>query len=273
MSINKKFSVGLIGLGNWGKIIAKKFLNDSRYTLSHIVTKSGNVLEEFQNIPHSSDYKDVTNNSNIDLVYIAVPPNLHQTLVFDCIYKDKNIIVDKPLCDNLNDLEEVKGLVSRWRNDKLFLVNYTHLFNQTFLDWVTKLTQLNLYKSTIYVNVRGPVEREYLSRTLDYGSHVVSLMQYLLKQFNVTEPYWTVFKTERAWAQFGMENPFIIGDWGHMKERDVSIHFINSIGDTETWRDDRGFDSLNNLLTIAFSRIDTKFSNLTTAYNVGKVLY
>jgi hypothetical protein len=147
------------------------------------------------------------------------------------------------------------------------------LFNQTFLDWVTKLTQLNLYKSTIYVNVRGPVEREYLSRTLDYGSHVVSLMQHLLNQFNVTEPYWTVFKTDRAWAQFGMENPFIIGDWGSMKERDVSIHFINSIGDTETWRDDRGWDAVQSMLDLTHSKINTKFSNFEAAYNIGKVLY
>lgn len=267
------YRVGLIGCGAWGSRIATKLLLDSRFQLVHIVTRLGNVPIEFQDIPHSFDYKDITNNSNIDLVYIAVPPNLHQTLVFDCIYKDKNIIVDKPLCDNLNDLEEVKGLVSRWRNDKLFLVNYTHLFNQTFLDWVTKLTQLNLYKSTIYVNVRGPVEREYLSRTLDYGSHVVSLMQYLLSQFNVTEPYWTVFKTERGWAQFGMENPFIIGDWGYMKERDVSIHFVSSTGDTETWRDDRGFDAVGAMLTTAAENINTKFSNFSIAYNIGKILY
>jgi predicted dehydrogenase len=93
-----KINCALVGCGSWGSRIGRKILSDSRYTLSHIVTKSGNVPEEFQNIPHSSDYKDVTNNSNIDLVYIAVPPNLHQTLVFDCIYKDKNIIVDKPIC-------------------------------------------------------------------------------------------------------------------------------------------------------------------------------
>lgn len=260
----KKIKCGLVGLGAWGLRILDKIWQNNRFEVVQTVTKtkkySGNL------IPHSTNYKDITCNPDIDLVYIATPPQVHKQIIEDCIYNDKNLIVEKPLFDNLKDLEEINSLLRRWKHNKLFLVNYIHLFNKTFTDWVDEVVSTKK-KGTFYINIRGPIIRDYISVKLDYGSHAVSIMYYLMEKLNQRK------LEERGCGHFASENFGFCVKYDTVNHKDVSVTFCDEVGETLTWRDgDKPFDSLQNLFNITVKNIDKSFSNFDLAYKVGKIL-
>jgi predicted dehydrogenase len=264
-------SVGLIGFGAWGSRIAEKIFSQFPFTISRIATKTERNLVSNDIYPvHTTNYMDIILDESIDLVYAAVHPEVQKNVVPACIYHDRNLIVEKPLFDNLEDLEETKKLIRRWPHNNLFLVNYIHLFNQTFLDWVDYVVSTG--KNGIFnISVRGPVKRENMSAKLDYGSHGVSIALYIADKLGVSDQLeWK--NREGHIGSFCKGFSFVVR-YENMDEKDVSVTFIDYLGETLTWRDEnQKFDSLGNLLKVAAQNINTKYSNFDLAYRVGKIL-
>ena len=264
------YNCALIGCGSWGMRVGAKILNHPDFNLVSIATKTDKILSHLNpKVRHTYNYMDIILDDSIDLVYAAVHPEVMKNVVPACIYHDKNVIVEKPLFDNLNDFEETKNLIRRWHYNNLFLVNYIHLFNQTFIDWMNDIVDTG--KNGVFsINVRGPVKRDNMRVKLDYGSHAVamclSIADRLGKGHNLT------WKVQDEYANAYTEGHAFTLRYGNSNPKDVSVTFIDYLGDTLTWRDDRGFDSLGNLLTIASQNLNTPFSNFDLAYRVGRIL-
>ncbi|MBP0724961.1 Gfo/Idh/MocA family oxidoreductase [Bacillus sp. RG28] len=103
--------VGVIGLGAIGQRLIKNFNEHSDVT---IVSVCDRVEERLQEV--STELKDVLTFSNyvqmleeveLDLVYVAVPPKFHHQVVSDVIAKGKHVLCEKPLA---NSVEEAKSL-------------------------------------------------------------------------------------------------------------------------------------------------------------------
>jgi prephenate dehydrogenase len=77
----KKYNLGVIGAGMYGKVLMRHFRRDERTDIvwvnsaSEAATKS--AADEFGVEKRSLDYRDVLNDPTVDAVVIATPPYVH----------------------------------------------------------------------------------------------------------------------------------------------------------------------------------------------------
>src|SRR5258706_2792102 len=107
----KKYNLGIIGAGMYGKILMKYFQQDERATItwvnsaSEATTKS--AAEEFAVKNWSLDYRDVLNDPTVDAVVIATPPYLHSEQFEASLNADKNVLLEKPIAESRESLQRI----------------------------------------------------------------------------------------------------------------------------------------------------------------------
>jgi len=111
----KQVRWGIIGLGN----IALKFAEGFQYTknakLFAISSRSESKLMTFKNkfkIDDNycfSNYENLLECKDLDIIYIALPHSLHYRWVMKSIEKGKNILVEKPATLNFSQMENIKN--------------------------------------------------------------------------------------------------------------------------------------------------------------------
>ncbi len=103
--------VGIIGAGNFTSSTIIPNLKKNNYQISHIASLSGLTstiqAKRFGISNSTSDYKILLNDKNIDLIFITTRHNLHASLVAECLNKNKNVFVEKPLALNIDELNKI----------------------------------------------------------------------------------------------------------------------------------------------------------------------
>jgi predicted dehydrogenase len=123
---------GVIGAGNFAKItllprlkglpIAWKTIADANGVAGmHVGRKFG-----FQNT--TADYKQILVDPEINLVMILTPHHLHARMVIEVLAAGKNVSVEKPLCLNAEDLQQVRAAYEQVRHLQL-LVGFNRRFS------------------------------------------------------------------------------------------------------------------------------------------------
>ena len=114
---------GIIGLGNIAYKFASAFDEVKNSKLVSIASKNNEKLEKFQkkfNIDKNfcfNEYEKVLLNNKVDIVYIALPHNLHFEWIIKCINEKKNILSEKPATVNF---QEIKKINQNLNNSNLF---------------------------------------------------------------------------------------------------------------------------------------------------------
>lgn len=112
---NGQFSalnVGIIGGGNFAKNILLPALKKIRkVNLTGIATTNGisshQAGKKFGFSYCTSDYKEILTDKSIGSLIITTPHNLHSKMVIEGLKAGKNIFVEKPLCVNQKELEQI----------------------------------------------------------------------------------------------------------------------------------------------------------------------
>jgi len=107
--LNKKVKVGIIGSGFISDIHVRsiKTIPDAEIVAcSSIEEESLEKFTEKYSIPNSfADYTKMLELDEIDLVVLGVPNDLHAQMAVDCANAGKNVICEKPICNNLKDAD------------------------------------------------------------------------------------------------------------------------------------------------------------------------
>jgi len=120
----KTYNVGILGFGFIGKVHAYAHQTmpyfypqaDFRTRISHIGTstlataKSG--CEQIGADVPVTDYREVTENPQIDIVHICTPNHLHKDMLLSAIAHNKHIYCDKPLVMNTAEAAQIKRALS-----------------------------------------------------------------------------------------------------------------------------------------------------------------
>jgi len=120
----KKYNLGIIGAGMYGKILMKYFKQDERANISWVnsaseaTTKS--VAEEFAVKNWSLDYRDVLNDPTVDAVVIATPPYLHAVQLEAALNADKHVLLEKPIAESRESLQRIVKAVEQ-KPDRIVL--------------------------------------------------------------------------------------------------------------------------------------------------------
>ena len=151
----KIINVGIIGAGLFAQEVHLPNLKkmENIYKIYAINCKSGSKAESIANnfgaIFATTDYSDILNDKNIDMVIIATRHNLHAPIAIDAAKAGKAIFLEKPLALNDKQLKELVAVLEKAE------VPFTVGFNRRYSPFIVKVKQIiNDRVSPLIVNYR-----------------------------------------------------------------------------------------------------------------------
>ena len=130
----KHYNVGILGFGFIGKVHAYGHLNIPLFydpppcatRITHICTSRAETAErgraQVGADVASTDYRDITENPDVDIVHICTPNHLHKGELLSAMAHNKHIYCDKPLVAELEEIAPIEAA----------LADYTGIAQMTF---------------------------------------------------------------------------------------------------------------------------------------------
>ena len=111
----KKYNLGIIGAGMYGKILMRHLQTDERANItwvnsaSEATTKS--AAEEFGVPNWTLDYNEILADPKVDAVVIATPPYLHAEQLEAALAARKDVLLEKPIAESRESLRRIVNAV------------------------------------------------------------------------------------------------------------------------------------------------------------------
>jgi predicted dehydrogenase len=109
-------NIGIVGPGRVAARFAKSIHAMPNATLLGICGRTAAAVEDFINKTNSdptciqsTDFDEFIQNDLLDIIIIATPDNMHTELVLKALQFNKHLLIEKPLCTNLEE--------AKWRQN------------------------------------------------------------------------------------------------------------------------------------------------------------
>lgn len=124
---SKRYNVGILGFGFIGKVHAHGYLNMPFFydpvplqaRITHVCTSRPETAEAGRSLVDAdvatTDYRDITENPDIDIVHICTPNHLHKDALLSAMAHDKHIYCDKPLVSNMAEADEIRAALRTYK--------------------------------------------------------------------------------------------------------------------------------------------------------------
>ncbi len=111
-----KINIAFVGAGSYAQgSLLPNLPNGADVVRKGVITNSGTtskrVAERFKFEFCTSDENEIIKNPEINTLFIATRHDSHAQFVIKGLENDKNVFVEKPLCLNLDELEQIESLV------------------------------------------------------------------------------------------------------------------------------------------------------------------
>ena len=124
--------IGIIGAGNFTKMTLLPAIYKSGASLKYIASSGGvtgtALAKKYDFSFSTTDYKEIINDNEVDLVLITTRHDQHASMVVECLEKNKNVFVEKPLAINNAELNEVIKAYSK-SNKNTLTVGFNRRFS------------------------------------------------------------------------------------------------------------------------------------------------
>jgi hypothetical protein len=185
-----KATVGIIGAGNFTKMIMAPSLAKTSVHLAYVADINGaiatHLAKKYKIEKAVSDYKQILEDPAVDAVIIAVGHNLHARFVCETLLAGKHAFVEKPLAMNIEEIKQIQAAIQK-RPDRHVMVG----FNRRFSPHIVKIKQLLAGRNeplamNMTVNagiippevwVHDPIRGG--GRIIGEGCHFIDLLSYL----------------------------------------------------------------------------------------------
>lgn len=183
--------IGIIGSGNFTKMTMLPALKGTGAAYKYIASQSGvsgNALAKKHGFSNSTtDYKQILNDSEVDLVLITTRHNVHASMTIDCLNAGKHVFVEKPLAINNEQLEQVISTYSAINNKPTITVGFNRRFSPFIQKAKALLGNANNAINMIATMNAGFIPPEVWVHDLQVGGgriigeacHFIDLMTYL----------------------------------------------------------------------------------------------
>lgn len=111
--MDEKMNIGIIGAG----VVAERMINASKnHTRSNIKAIYDNDFEKLKQVTDKyglidvGSYKELLDDKDIDIIYLAVPPKYHYPISLDIFQSGKHFICEKPLANSTEEAEAMYKL-------------------------------------------------------------------------------------------------------------------------------------------------------------------
>lgn len=134
---NTDVNIGLIGAGSFGQNFLIPAIKSTNSKFAGVVTarpsNARNIADKNGFAFASGNAEDIFGSTDVNTVFIATRHDTHATYVLQALKSNKNVFVEKPLCMNLEELNEIK---------EAFAKTNAHLmigFNRRFAPFIQQL--------------------------------------------------------------------------------------------------------------------------------------
>ncbi|HAJ56581.1 MAG TPA: hypothetical protein DCL35_02300 [Candidatus Omnitrophica bacterium] len=126
-----KIQLGLIGYGYWGPNFARVISESATCALKFCADVSEKSLDrakkKYPSLITTKDYRDILSDNDIKAVIIVTPTKTHYQVARECILAKKHVFIEKPLCHDVKEAEELIALAQD--NNVKLMVGHVFLFN------------------------------------------------------------------------------------------------------------------------------------------------
>ena len=220
--------VGIAGYGIVGKT-RHRVLNQHQafdvVAISDINFKENPT--DLDNINAYSDYKDLINTEDLDVLFVSVPNKLASEATLIALKKGLHVFCEKPPARSLEELYPIKDFLNENRDLKL-MYGFNHRFHASIIDAVSIIRDGSLGK---VVNLRGVYGKSNMIsfnqtdwRTkrsesgggilLDQGIHMLDLMRYFAGDFTsvhsfISNSFWNFDVEDNAYVMMKSDNGIV----------------------------------------------------------------
>jgi predicted dehydrogenase/threonine dehydrogenase-like Zn-dependent dehydrogenase len=172
-----KINVAVIGAGGFAQ--AHHLPNLKRipyYNIKAIVTRTGSnakeIAEEYGTEYCTTDFKEVLQDENINMVVIATRHNLHAPIIIEAANAGKHIFVEKPIAMSYEDCKKVYNAVIENK------VNLTIDFNRRFAPLAQRAKRIvenrkNPLMITYRINSAGMKKEHWINDPVEGGGAII----------------------------------------------------------------------------------------------------
>ena len=212
--ISSEVNIGVIGAGNFSKIVMFPILKESKANLVGISSAkglSGSISAKKFGFNYSTtDYKELLKDDKINTIFITTRHNKHAKLIIESLEAGKNVFVEKPLTINMQQLANVVKVCNRLSGeDKMphLMVGFNRRFSPFIKDIYSKTKGRS---SALAINMTinaGALPRDLWvhdpkvggGRIIGEGCHFIDTMSYLASS-DVESVYSTALNSEKELA-------------------------------------------------------------------------
>ena len=130
---NEKFGVAIIGYGGMGSWHAHQLKTMDELTLCGVydILPERNQAAERAGIHAYASREELLSDPAVKLVTVAIPNDLHHDVCIDCMKHGKNVISEKPVCLNHEELQDM--IDASKENGVIFTVHQNRRWDEDFL--------------------------------------------------------------------------------------------------------------------------------------------
>jgi predicted dehydrogenase len=178
--------IGICGFGYWGPNLYRVFATNPAFQVVAVADRRDNCQAKARLLdPRLRIYanaRELITSDDIDAVVIATPVSTHYELAALALRRSQHVLVEKPLCTNVEQGQELVALAERQR--LALLVDHVYVFH----DVVQKLRELKLagaigtvsYYDSLRINL-GLFQPD-MNVLWDLAPHDLSIMDYLFDE-------------------------------------------------------------------------------------------
>ena len=219
-----KSRVAVIGLGNMGQHHVRNYFELPEANLVAVCDANQARADEFAqkyNCKAYTSVDDLLGNEIVDAISITSPTSTHFDIAKKAITQNVNVLVEKPICDNITDAEELIALAEQ--KGLVLMVGHIERFNPAVQKLKSMIDANELGKVTSLISRRVgafPPQIHDANVVIDLAVHDIDIFNYLLNKqpssvtgnagralINGREDYAELF------LKYGDQNGFIQVNW------------------------------------------------------------
>jgi predicted dehydrogenase/threonine dehydrogenase-like Zn-dependent dehydrogenase len=183
-----KINVGIIGAGSFTQDVHLPNLEKLKdiFNIYAICSKVGGEIEslarQYKAYIATTDYNQILNDENIELVLVSTRHNLHAKIAVDALKAGKAVFVEKPMALNKNELLELKEIIEKTK------IPYTVGFNRRFSPYSLSVKKLiSARNGPLLINYRmnaGYIPKEHWVHNEEGGGRNIGEACHIYDLFN-----------------------------------------------------------------------------------------
>jgi predicted dehydrogenase/threonine dehydrogenase-like Zn-dependent dehydrogenase len=184
-------NIALIGVGGFatGMHLPNIEKLSDKYRLHCVVNRTGHkaksVAEKYHATYATTDYQDVLNDKDVDLVLIATRHDSHATLTLQALQAGKHVFVEKPLATNQQELDAIKAFYTDGTENKPVLFTGFNRRFSIYAQEIKKHTDKRINPLFMHYRMNAgyiPLDHwvhEDGGRIVGEACHIIDLMSFL----------------------------------------------------------------------------------------------